>query len=456
VAACSRTGGSTSPEAGAPRDATGDVLADGAGDGAPADTAAPADVRAGDASVDAPFDGTQQDSGPPPDSSALIETGVADGASADADGGAMPTTCADGSPVTYARTMCAPAGLSAPAALVTAVGGATRGDVVSLGGLSEPAAPCAPVLVCTPVSAPTMLFSDDPESPSTDGVLYADVIGPGAYRAYVYHTNAGTGLRKFPVVLLNQGATDVNVVLGPKGVAGPGTDYVAVGKAAIVAWLGATTTQTLVVPAGQRVLLDADLDAVHAANGELAHGILDFTLDGPVKLSVVSVAAAEDAATVTAGLSLLPDDQLHQRGTFPGATRLLQGTTALDGTGVRHLTLGDGVADVDLAGHDAVDGTSVSLGGNYGLVYQIALTAGVHTGFVVAPQGGAWGGGAGVPLGEDGPAGVVALPGASSSLGSQSEAIAVGRFVAQSSVTLTLISAGGSNLPVDLASVPLP
>jgi hypothetical protein len=301
-----------------------------------------------------------------------------------------------------------------------------------------------------------MLFSDDPESPAADGVLYADVIGPGAFRAYVYHTNGGSGLRKFPVVLLNQGTVDVNVVLGPKGVAGPGTDYVAVGKSAITAWLGDTTTQALVVPAGKRVLLDADLDAVHAAAGELAHGILDFTLDGPVKLSVVSVVASEDAATLTASLGLLPDDQLHQRGTFPGATRLLQGTIPLDGASVRHLTLGDGVVDLDLVGHDAVDGTSVSLGGNYGLVYQATLTVGVHTGFVIAPQGGAWGGGAGVPQGEDGPAGIVALPSATSSLGSQSEAIEVGRFAAQTSVTLTLISAGGSNLPVDLASVPLP
>jgi hypothetical protein len=114
------------------------------------------------------------------------------------------------------------------------------------------------------------------------------------------------------------------------------------------------------------------------------------------------------------------------------------------------------VVDLDLSGHDAVDGTSVSVGGNYGLVYQVALTVGVDTGLVIAPQGGAWGGGANVPQGQDGPASMVSLPSAMSSLGSQTEAILLGRFAAQTSVALTLVSAGGSDLPVDLASVPLP
>jgi hypothetical protein len=369
---------------------------------------------------------------------------------------ASPTTCADGSPILYTRTACTGPALAATATLVSDSTSATRGDVVSLGGLDEPTAPCAPVLVCTPVGAPTMLFSDDPESPSSDGVLYADVIGPGAFRAYVYHTNGGSGLRKFPVVLLNQGTVDVNVTIGAAGVAGPDTDYVAVGKEAIVAWLGPVTPQAVVVPAGQRVLLDADLDAVHAANGELAHAILDFTLDGPVKLSVVSVVATEDATVVTAGLNLLPSDGLHQRGTFPGAARTLQGTAPLDASSVRRLTLGDGVVDVDLAGHDAVDGTSVSLGGNYGLAYELDLELAVETALAIAPKGGAWGGGANVPAGEDGLAGIVSLPSASSSLGSQSEAILLGRFAAQSSVSVTLLSAGGSDLPIDVASVPLP
>jgi hypothetical protein len=249
---------------------------------------------------------------------------------------------------------------------------------------------------------------------------------------------------------------DVDAVVGPAGIAGPGTDYVATGKSAILAWLGPTTTQTVVVPAGQRVLLDTDLDAVHAANGELAHAIIDFTLDGPVKISVVSVGATEDAASVTAGLNLLPDDQLHQRGTFPGAMRILQGVAPLDGASVRHLTLGDGVADPNLVGRDAVDGTTVSLAGNYGLVYQLVLNMSVSTGFVIAPQGGAWGGGASVPPGEDGTAALVSLPGASSSLGSQSLAILLGRFAAQTTLTTTLLSAGGSDLPIDVATVPLP
>jgi hypothetical protein len=433
------------------------TMADAAAD-ATGDAGAPADAAPLDASVDAEEASAE--------AATVDSTATADGplAAADADAeadananaDASPTTCADGSQVLYTRTACAGAALAPTATLVSDCTSATRGDVLSLGGLDEPSAPCAPVLVCTPVGAPTMLFSDDPESPSSDGVLYADVIGPGAFRAYVYHTNGGSGLRKFPVVLLNQGTVDVNATMGAAGIAGPDTDYVAVGKAAIVAWLGPVTSQAVVVPAGQRVLLDADLDAVHAASGELAHAIVDFTLDGPVKLSVVSVEASEDATVVTAGLNLLPSDGLHQRGTFQGAARILQGTAPLDASSVRRLTLGDGVADLDLSGQDAVDGTSVSLSGNYGLAYEVDLAIGVDTALAIAPQGGAWGGGANVPAGEDGPAGIVSLPSASSSLGSQTEAILLGRFAAQSSASVTLLSAGGSDLPIDVASVPLP
>lgn len=458
AAACAKSGSETSSVDAAAQP----MLEAGIGDAPPdgsfldgtvetgAEAAADASLDAGadvaeDSAPDAPIDA------PPTSADAPVDVAV------DGDAPGTPTACIDGSPILYARTACPGSPLTPPSALVASAVSASRGDVLSLGGLAEPQAPCAPVIVCTAAAAPTMIFSDDPESPSSDGVLYADVIGPGAFRVYVYHSNGGSALRKFPVVLLNQGSQDVNAVIGPKGVAGPGTDYVAIGKSAITAWMGAATTTSLVVPAGQRVLFDSDLDGVHTSSSELAHAIIDFTLDGPVKLSVVSVGASEDAATVTAGLSLLPDDQLHQRGTFPGAMRLVQTTTPLDGAGIRRLTFGDGVSDLNLTGNDAVDQKTVSLGGNYGLVYALTLGVGVDTAFLVAPQGGAWGGGAVVAAGADGAQGIVALPAATDSLGSQSQAILLGRFAAQSSpVTATFISAGGSNLPIDVAAVPVP
>lgn len=370
---------------------------------------------------------------------------------------AAPLTCSDGSPALFDRRSCPGPATPAPTSLVTAVSSATRGDIVSLGGFDEPTAPCVPVLVCAPSGAATMIFSDDPESPSSDGVLYADVIGPGKIRVYVYHTNGGAGLRKFPVVLLNQGSVDVHAVIGPKGVAGPSTDYVGVGKAAILAWLGSVTPTSVTVPAGQRVLLDMDLDAVHAGTNELAHAILDVALDGPVKLSVISLGATGDAVTAAAGLSVLANDGLHVRGTFPGADLRIEASAPLDAASARRLRLGDGVTDVPLPGKDAVDGTAATLGGNYGVAYDLRMSTAAGAAFVISPRGGAWGGAAQISAGQDAPAETLTpLPSSTSSLGADTQAILVGRFAAGSAPQMRLMSAGGSNLGVDLLAVPLP
>ena len=434
-------GGGSTPEAGHGRDAT----SDGAHDGPRAMSDA----------------GTQGDAGPHPDADA----GAAPDASTDAseagpdasgaDGGDAGAACYLRGPVAYTRTVCPGTPASVPSGLSSAVSAGALGDVVSLGGLDDSSLPCFPVRVCVPASAPTLLFSDDPESPSSDGILYADQLAAGNFRAYVYHTNAGSGLRKFTAVLLNQGTTTVHATILAKGIAGPSQDYVDVGKQALLRWemsLGANPLPVIDVPAGQRVLLDTDLDAVYASTNDLAHGIIDFSLDGPVKISIVSVLSTEDATVVTSGLSLLPDDGLHERGTFPGANLEIDTIGAVDGAGARHLSFGADVTDEPLQGHDYVDGTDVTLNGNYGVLYTVVFSAGVASGLVLSPQGGDWGG-----EGSFGSAGTATLlPAAQDSLGTQTDAIVGGVAAAGAKTVFQFWTAGGSNLPVDLVSVPLP
>ena len=72
--------------------------------------------------------------------------------------------------------------------------------------------------------------------------------------------------------------------------------------------MASSTATVVTVPAGTRVLLDANLDGEHAATNQLVHAIVDVDADAPLKLSIVSVLASEDAAAITASLSLLPDD----------------------------------------------------------------------------------------------------------------------------------------------------
>ncbi|MEO8797909.1 MAG: hypothetical protein ABI551_08495, partial [Polyangiaceae bacterium] len=187
------------------------------------------------------------------DGGGLFDGGMLEASTLDAGADAAAETCSDGSPIAQRWTSCDAAPPAASGALISALGSAARGDVVALGSAaSAPASDCFPVRVCIPSAAPAMLFSDSPESPSTSGVLYADTVGPGPFRIYVYHTNGGNDgiARKFPVVVLNQGALDAHVTITAKGIAGPSADYVSVGKAAAAHFLAPAISTMVTVPAG--------------------------------------------------------------------------------------------------------------------------------------------------------------------------------------------------------------
>lgn len=332
-----------------------------------------------------------------------------------------------------------------PASWKSALGSANQGDVVTLDTATLDSAPCLPVLVCTPDTAPTMLFSDSPETPSTDGVLYADVVGPGSFRFYVYQANGGTAPRKFPIVALNQGVSDAHIKITRSGLPGsPSTNYLALGTLVASTWMNSSGAGTVTVPAGMRVLLDSALDALHANAQELVNAIYDVTLDAPLKVSFVSVAAGEDAASITSSLPLLPKDPTHDRGTFPGADRIFYFgfPGALDGGTIRKLRLGDVPTDPPLTGKDATTGAAASLGGNYGVSYWLESSAGAALDELVAfARGGDW---AGATQGTSLPAGASPL-----SVGMQA-------VVVQTQVPFgsPLVTAGASSLPIDLAFVP--
>ena len=365
-------------------------------------------------------------------------------AATDAGADAAGSPCPPGTTLRRRRTTCPGAPLVPPAALTADLAGAAPGDVVSLAGMNESDAPCLPVVVCTPADAPTMLFSDSPESPAQDGVLYADTVSAGRYRLYVYHANGGTIVRKFPVVVLNPGAQAAKVTVVRRGLAAPSTAYVSVGKSVLADWFVDRAPVDVVVPAGQRVLLDPALDQLHAAKDELVHAIYDVVADRSVKISFVSVPAGADAAAITAGLSLLARDVAHQRGTFAAADVLVVAGDLADGAqkkGVQRLRLGLDEVDDTLQGIDAPTGDTQKLLGNYGMLYRFALKLPAPARAAIAPRGGGWGGVASQA------GSVVRLPTATEQLAATTSAVVLGGLDGSE---VRLLTGGGSNLPVDL------
>jgi hypothetical protein len=348
--------------------------------------------------------------------------------------------CPPGSTRLADRTMCASSVVVPPPSLLSS--NAAAGDLVSLDGLDEGALPCVRANVCGPDDAATMLFSDDPESPSSDGVLYADTFGPGRARIYVYHVNGGAGVRKFPIVVLNQNATDAHVTITKLGLAPPSTDYIDVGKAVASSWMSSTLAKFVTVPANTRVLLDATLDGEDAATGELVHAIVDIDVDAPLKISIVSVLANEDAAAITSSLPLLPYDGLHDRGTFAGADVWIVGGAGGEGPSARHLRLGANVTESDLTGRDATTGAPAALRGNYVVAYRFVIDALGSVRLAASERGGAWAGAANTGA-------VVPLPTANGALSTTTDAVWLATLAA-GRADCTLMSAGGSSLPVDL------
>jgi len=398
------------------------------------------DVAGHDASVSDP------PSAPPVDAASGADATTAADGGTDADAGAG--ACPAGSTLRKARTACPGAALAAPAAFTNDLAAAAPGDVVSMAGMNESTAPCLPVVVCTPSDAPTMLFSDSPEAPSQDGVLYADTVAAGRYRFYVYHANGGASLRKFPIVALNQGAQPAKITIVRRGLAAPSVAYVSVGKTVLLDWLADRAPTVVTVPAGTRVLLDDALDQLHASQNELVHAIYDVVTDAPLKVSFVSVPAAADAAAVTAGLGLLTRDVNHQRGTFPAADVLIAPASkagAAQLKGVQRLRLGLDEVDDTLEGIDAPTGVKQALLGNYGMLYRFALGLPSPATAAISARGGGWGGVARTD------ATTVTLPTATDVLATTTDAIVVGPLGgAGGGAELRLLTGGGSNLPVDL------
>lgn len=357
------------------------------------------------------------------DAASSVDAASVDAASVDAP---MAIACPPGSRLFAEPTACEVRQVPPPESLAT--GDAPPGTIVSLDGLAEGTLPCLPAVVCIPVESTTMVFSDDPEATSTNGVLYADVVGPGRVRIYVYHVNGGTPGRKFTVALLEQDGLATTATIVKRALA-TGTDYVAIGKSVAAAWLASNLSTAVAVPPNTRVVLDPALDTVSAGHGELVHAIYDIVLDHPVKLSVVSLAAGADTVASTGGLPLLPNDGAHDRGTFPTADLWIAGVPR-DGSTVRHLRLG---ADDALAGRDATTSQPARLRGNYGVAYRIVAPS-TDRRFAISARGGAWAGATNeLALGP---------------LDTATDAIWLG-----TDDDFTVVTGGGSSLPIDVVVI---
>lgn len=247
-----------------------------------------------------------------------------------------------------------------------------------------------------------MVYSGSPEYVLSPGILYQDTFEPGTdVRLYVYHVNKSGQALRFSVVL--EPVRDAARVAVKDGfVVGPWVDYFGVGRLSAFIQLGRPTPpEPRMLSVNGPTILDEDLDRRVVVPGKiepLIHSIHDIRVeDGPVRVTIVAVAAGTPTLEQFPSLELLGRDKNHDRGTYAANTEDVTLPRAYSTTdGVVHVRMADGKEDPFTPGLDVTTGREGVFRGNYGMVYRIHLRLNSPDGRKVAlalnPRAGGLGG----------------------------------------------------------------
>lgn len=312
----------------------------------------------------------------------------------------------------------------------------------------------------------TLVYSDDPETVNSAGILYQTSVPAEDVRTYLYHVNGfAPGGAKCTVVLENQGATSANINFTRKVQPTASGNYILVGKTATEQFYTNTAVPSpLSLPPATPQLMDSALDSTSIASGALLHTIHDFTTDQPLTVTVLMLSSGTNTLSTFASQPFSPNDGLNRQGTFPTYTR--ENITPIDynvSQNIRWVRVADGPTfnvDPFVVGTDAEANVSRSLKGNFGVNYKIRLNltgdGSRNVALLLNPRAGGYAGY--VRVSTPGlPGGTGRMVPASSTVSSSSEAVPVARFnllASARTAVIELMPAGASSLPIEFALVP--
>lgn len=346
----------------------------------------------------------------------------------------------------------------APAALKTSLSSGAQGAIVSLAGLNA-AYLAEPANLTRTWDGPKLMFSDSPESPSTSGNLYVDSFAANTpVRVFFYHANGASTNKKFNVVVRNMGTSTATVQRTKMALAGPTTNYVYGGKIAAQRYMQSTGGTSLSVAPNACVLVDSAMNAITASPTQLVHGIYDLTSNQPIKIYCLVTDPSTDATAVAPTLAVLSRDA-HVRGTFPYADKVIDAPLFTD-DGAFQIAMGDGTVDAAAVGVEAISGSAITLGGNYGVLYRFHFTTYAddsrNMGFLLNPRAGTLSSAvncaAGITAG-----GVALVPSGTTNISANTDGAIVSKYTptpAGIDVWTQWMPTGGSSVPAKLLIIP--
>ncbi len=311
--------------------------------------------------------------------------------------------------------------------------------------------------VTTSEAGGLFIFSDSPEEFFSEGILYQDQV-KGSTRLFFHHVNGTQEKKRVVVMLTNRNATAAKIEVSRYGVSKPDHDYLRAGRAIQADYFKDIKPFKLVVAANSSILLQEQKQVPVVPPTAIMTGMIDFSSDQEIQLSVAAMGELGDPATQLKQLVVLPPGKPHLRGTFQRADRLMLGKQPYDPAkdGPVSVTLGDGERDRFLSGWDVTTKLAVRNEGNYGVVYRVLLptTGKGKIRCYFNPRGGVYAGWLRVKTKAEGK--MVGTPAKGLSFGHQTLADfeLLAEFPAGESLWVTFSPAGASNLPVRLLLMP--
>lgn len=258
---------------------------------------------------------------------------------------------------------------------------AEPGQLIDLPHPPPPDIPLVPVDI-KPAGDVQLLFSDHPEYIKADGLAMRETVEPGVVRLYVYHVPEPRKQKTITAVIENLSDEPLRFEMLRGRFWKPSGNYHAIGKRGLVDFWSAPQPPTAPreLPPRSAAAIDPAMDAAVATTDELVHGLYEFRIDRPARVSVLQREPDQDSAHIATQSQLTA---LEQAKAGAGCGKFVPGDRdvssrdrhVLDTSdGPRKLVVADGKTDPWAEGTDALRGQVRVLNrGNYGIVYRVRL-----------------------------------------------------------------------------------
>ncbi|WFR60289.1 stalk domain-containing protein [Paenibacillus amylolyticus] len=301
---------------------------------------------------------------------------------------------------------------------------------------------------------PSLLIrSNSPETVNTEGIVYKES-SFGQTRFMIHHVNNTGKNVKMYVVATNNNAYTASIEQQNMGFAGPSPFATVAGKLSIDRWFqsmqNGTGQKKVYIQPGESKLILNDLSVLPMKQGQVISLYSDVFSDYELDYNIIMIEENKDPMEVLSSLPVLDRDGVHNRGTYPNATRIITYDQEV-GSKPARLPLGDNASDPNLVGTDPMAYTEASNAGNFGVLYKITLNnVAPRTLISFNPRGGRY---SGVAL-VNGQVVQISTGKSVTAPNEQSVMYRTGSY--GESVTILFSAAPGSNLPVNLLFTPLP